>query len=196
MMKSAIALAALLSVAGLSQAKAEVAFPLWGCKLKAQVKDNSIAVGYGLVLITGEGTITCKTVNGSVKEDVVVNVLGVSAGPHIAIPLPGKADITVRSLSFGLSSIDQMDAQYTLAAGYSAQLGTLKAGVNRNFIQFTPAIPGNLSTGVSLAFSHGGNIGLGYNFNVTGMSIMSKSVALKKQFDAEQAWMNRSSEVQ
>jgi hypothetical protein len=169
---SAFTVGALL-LACLPEAKAEVAFPLWGCKLKATVQDSSVAILLGVVSIEGKGKIKCMTALGQkASRDVVIRIFGISAGPIIVLPTSETANLDVVSAAVGLASLKAVFGEYRVTAATHAQFGHLKASVNYDFLTFTPALPhGGISQNIALAIEQGGTVGLGVNVSVTGMSI-------------------------
>ncbi len=169
---SAVTFGALL-LANLPEAKAEIAAPLWGCKLKATVQDSSVSVLLGIVSIEGKGKIKCMTALGQkASQDVVIRIFGLSAGPVISFPTGETANLDVVSAAIGLASLKAVFGEYRVTAAAHAQFGRLKASVNYDYLMLTPALPhGGISRGIALAIEQGGTVGLGVNVSVTGMSI-------------------------
>lgn len=181
MIAIALASATLMSVA--EAGATELAFPLWACKLRADVQDHSLAFVVGVVAIEGKGTIKCRSLVGqkSVQKDVVVQILGADFGPHFAIPTGGDAKLTIWSAEVGVSSVEAMSGEFSLDGNLEGQLGDIRATVARD-IRVTPAIPnGGISTGYTLSLQKGGTFGLGLAKGIKVMSIMSPAQAEAKQ---------------
>jgi len=123
-MKALILAVALMTGAA---ANAEIAFPLWGCKLKATVTDSS---SIDLLVIRGEtahakGVAKCMTALGQTstqKVDVVIQSGGI--GPAINGNLEG---LTIYAARTGVATTNGMYGVYQLSAG--PRLGLLKARV-------------------------------------------------------------------
>lgn len=162
-----------LTIASAPEAKAGIAAPLWGCKLKASVQDSSVSMILGIVNIEGRGKLKCMTALGQkTSQDVAIRIFGVSVGPDIAVPTGQTANLDVVSATVGLSSLSSIYGEYHATAAAHANFGTLKASTAYDFLTFTPARPhGGLSQSLSLAIEQGGQVGLGVNVSVTGMSI-------------------------
>ena len=170
-MKSLI-MASLLFAFGVA-AEARPAAPLWTCQMHAKVQNHSVSVIVGIVDIRGKGKMDCVTALGqTVSKPIALKVVGLSFGPDISFP-DGEGNLNVISAAIGISDLDAIYGEYSFAGNLTLQVGDDSVGVSRDFLQFTPnEIPnGGISTGVALSFDRGGQIGLGVNASVTGMSI-------------------------
>lgn len=169
----------LLALTAGNKANAEIAAPLWTCKISAQGQDSSVSVLLGVVKIQAKGTMKCLTMLGQrAEKPVVVDIRGVSVGPDISFPDGSAASLKMRSLTIGLSTLNAIYGRYTVSVGAGVRLGATKLSAQRNVLSFTPAIPdGHLSTGVTIALEQGGQNGFGANAFVTGMRILTPAEA-------------------
>ena len=181
-MKSLLVAAAVACAAfGVSTAEAAPAFPAWTCKLAAVTKGFKAAAIVGVTALEGVGQVKCVSAIGQKSErPAYVVITSVSVGPQAVLPsqlLPfvnQTTTIVARSVGAGLSSVDAMFGDFTLQAGYGAQIGEISGEINRDVVSFTPRIPnGSISTGFSANLQIGGSLGLGVNKHLTAMMVLT-----------------------
>lgn len=172
LMKKAL-LSSAMMIGSSSLAQAELAAPLWVCKLKATVQDSSAAVILGVVHIEGTGKLKCLTALGQeTSRPVALQITGLSVGPEIALPTGQPANLDVVSAGFGLASINAIYGDYHATAAGNLRVGSLKASTAYNFLSFTPSLRnGAIAQNIDFAIEQGGVIGLGANVSITGMRI-------------------------
>lgn len=166
--------AALLTIFGGHEAKAEPSAPLWTCHLSAKLQDKSFSVILGVINIVGKAEVKCVTALGQKMRSKRVNlkINGLSFGPDISFPTNENGGMRVRSVDFGLSSLASIYGEYSIQAGASARLGHSKVTASGKLVTFTPNFtkPG-ISSGISLALEHSGQFGLGVSMSLSGMTI-------------------------
>ncbi|MGE0763123.1 MAG: hypothetical protein AB7N80_07595 [Bdellovibrionales bacterium] len=105
---------------------ADVAGPLWGCKVSGVISGKSVSLGLSVTDIQGDGVISCESING-VKEElpVTIKVTGIGVGFGVT----DYKEIEVATATIGLA-----DGPEALVGSYSvgpaAGITLIQAGLD------------------------------------------------------------------
>lgn len=146
-----------------------------GCKLNATVSGLDVAFGIALTGFDGTGTVDClDPVTGrNVRTRIGIRIAGVGLGPVIAIPTGEPTRIKILLASAGITSAESMYGELHLGDGITLRLLKKQARIGRGVAFSVFTAPG-ISANVNLQLSSGGSIGLGADYGLRAMTIMSR----------------------
>jgi len=168
-------LAAMLSLGFAVSAQAEPVL-VSGCKLKATISGFDAAVIVGITAMEGEGTVICHNpLSGkTTSQKVGVLIAGAGIGPQVALPTFAPATLRIYALSAGITSPNAMYGEYHLGDNLQLRFFNQQASVGRD-VAVTVHNGLGVSVNVNFQLLSDASIGLGYNYNIKGMTIMSKA---------------------
>lgn len=127
-MKTTIAMAvlALTAMAGMT-AEARLGTPVWSCEIKAELQNNSWALGIGYVNKSGPARITCSSLEGGITHQ---NAFVQIAGPALGLDLnfTNREKVYMATGKIAVRDASELYGQRTLSLGANANLLLVGAG--------------------------------------------------------------------
>ncbi len=147
-----------------------------GCKLKATVSGIDAAIIIGITALEGEGTVTCRNaLTGETKSQAVGIVLaGGGVGPQIAIPSFQPATLRIYSVNAGVTTPNAMFGEYHFGDALKLRFLSEQASVGRG-VSVTVHNGRGAAINVNLKLLSGASFGLGGEYGMSGMIVMSRA---------------------
>ncbi len=146
-----------------------------GCKLNAAVSGLDVAFGIALTGFEGVGYVECydPIARRMVETPVGIRIAGVGIGPVIAIPTFKETRIKIAIASVGITSAEAMFGELHVGDGITLRLLKKQARVGRGLAVSVFSAPG-VSLNVNFQLTSGASWGLGADYGIRAMTIMSR----------------------
>lgn len=155
--KIAMAIVALGAMTGMT-AEARLGTPVWGCKIQAELENNSWALGIGVVNKSGPARITCTSLEGgTVRQNAFVEITGPAVG--LDLNFTNREKIFMLTGKIAVRDISELYGQQTLGLGANANLLFIGAGATvgvefgDDFIGLNPSASVSASEGLEATVS-------------------------------------------
>lgn len=137
-------------------AQADVAAPVYGCQLRANVSGFSASPLISIVHITGRGTITCDAATGvAIRTETPVEIS--IGGLGVGVGYTEYKNIELTSAVIGVADVEGMIGRYSVGVSAGVTLiekgitGGLYLKVSNNGLGFEIAASGNDVNGLEAA---------------------------------------------
>lgn len=167
-----------------------------GCKLNAAVSGLDVAFGISLTGFEGTGVVECydPIAKEIVKTRVGIRIAGVGIGPVIAIPTFKETRIKIAIASVGITSAEAMFGELHVGDGITLRLLQKQARIGRGIAVSVFSAPG-ISLNLNFQLTSGASWGLGADYGIRAMTIMSREEYDDMKERERQEWEKQRDDV-